>query len=61
MQFTNKLLECNKSTLQRESNSGTLVVGYYSAPFYFAAYVRCTALFSLLVRHYINVVYSLVY
>lgn len=59
MQFINKLLECNENTLQ--SDSGTLVGGYDGARFYFAAYIRYTALVSLLVRHCINVVSSLVY
>jgi len=59
MQFSNELLECNEHASQ--SDSGTSVAGYDGARFYFAAHVRCTALVSVLVRHCINVVYSLVY
>jgi hypothetical protein len=59
MQCTNELPECNESTPQRESDSGTSVAGYDGARFHFAAQVRCKVLVSLLVRYYIDVVYSL--
>ena len=59
MQISNELLECNENASQ--SDSGTSVAGYDGARFYFAAHVRCTVLVSVLVRHCINVVHSLVY